>query len=159
MAEMYAVKKEQLTDIADAIRLKRDITDSLSVDDMPLQIGLIDGGGEGGILKKIGDFTFESSHTRSNTLVAELNSKIPNENKLFFILKNNAEKGTIDGEFIAGIVSKIPSPSSYLFMNCNTLFRYRIGIQIQQIIYDIKSDDILCVANEGETYSIYRFDL
>lgn len=43
MAEMYAVSKEQLTDIADAIRLKRDITDEMTVDDMPMEIGLIDG--------------------------------------------------------------------------------------------------------------------
>lgn len=45
MAEMYAVSKEQLTDIADAIRLKRDITTPLKVEDMPLEIGLIESGG------------------------------------------------------------------------------------------------------------------
>lgn len=45
MADMYAVKKETLDNIANAIRTKRDITDGISVDDMAMQIGLISGGG------------------------------------------------------------------------------------------------------------------
>lgn len=44
MSEMYAVPAEKLEDIAAAIRRKRDITTPLTVDEMPLQIGLIDGG-------------------------------------------------------------------------------------------------------------------
>ena len=44
MADMYAVKKETLDNIANAIRTKRDITDGISVDDMAMQIGLISGG-------------------------------------------------------------------------------------------------------------------
>ncbi len=39
---------EKLTDIADAIRLKRDIVTPLSLEDMALQVSLIDGGGGGG---------------------------------------------------------------------------------------------------------------
>lgn len=36
---------DKLTDIADAIRLKRDITTPLSLEDMALQVSLIEGGG------------------------------------------------------------------------------------------------------------------
>lgn len=39
---------EKLTNIADAIRLKRDIVDELTLEDMALQVSLIDGGGGGG---------------------------------------------------------------------------------------------------------------
>ncbi len=53
MADMYAVSEQALTDIADAIRLKRDITTPLTVDDMALEISLIDGGGSGGRLVTI----------------------------------------------------------------------------------------------------------
>ena len=56
MSEMYAVPAEKLEDIADAIRQKRDITTPLTVDDMPLQISLIESGGDG-MWEKIGDFT------------------------------------------------------------------------------------------------------
>lgn len=45
MAEMYAVKKDDLTAIADAIRTKRDITGEIEIPDMAMQIGLIEGGG------------------------------------------------------------------------------------------------------------------
>lgn len=41
----YAVDGDKLTAIADAIRLKRDITTDMTLDEMPLQINLIDGGG------------------------------------------------------------------------------------------------------------------
>lgn len=47
MADMYAVTEEQLGNIANAIRLKRDTTVPMTVDDMPLEISLIDGGGGG----------------------------------------------------------------------------------------------------------------
>lgn len=44
MAEKkYAVKESDLTAIADAIRLKRDITDEMTLESMPMQIGLIGG--------------------------------------------------------------------------------------------------------------------
>ena len=41
----YAVNGDILSDIADAIRQKRDIADAIPVADMAMQIGLIDGGG------------------------------------------------------------------------------------------------------------------
>lgn len=41
----YAVTDTKLTAIADAIRLKRDTAEEFSVDDMPLAISLIEGGG------------------------------------------------------------------------------------------------------------------
>lgn len=41
----YAVPEDKLTAIADAIRLKRDTTTDMTLDDMALQIGLISGGG------------------------------------------------------------------------------------------------------------------
>lgn len=41
----YAVTDSQLTAIGDAIRLKRDTAEEFSVDDMPLAISLIEGGG------------------------------------------------------------------------------------------------------------------
>ena len=47
----YAVTDTQLTNIADAIRLKRDTAEEFSVDDMPLAISLIEGGGGGFELK------------------------------------------------------------------------------------------------------------
>lgn len=48
MAEkLIAVPESLLTDIADAIRLKRDITDMIPVSDMPMQVELIEGGGGG----------------------------------------------------------------------------------------------------------------
>lgn len=43
----YAVDGDKLTAIADAIRLKRDLTTDMTLDEMPLQIGLIGGGGGG----------------------------------------------------------------------------------------------------------------
>lgn len=46
MSDMYAVPKEKLDAIADAINLKRDTVGGMEIDDMPLQIGLIEGGGE-----------------------------------------------------------------------------------------------------------------
>lgn len=45
MADLTAVPTQLLTDIADKIREKRDITDSIPVPDMAMQIGLISGGG------------------------------------------------------------------------------------------------------------------
>lgn len=46
MAEkLYTVKESDLVNIADAIRLKRDTTTPIKVEDMPLEIGLIEGGG------------------------------------------------------------------------------------------------------------------
>lgn len=61
MAEMYAVNKDTLTDIADAIRLKRDIVEPIPVDDMAMQIGLI----EGGVVQKVFEDTvvLEEDHT------------------------------------------------------------------------------------------------
>lgn len=41
----YAVSGEELHGIAEAIRLKRDITDGIPVADMAMQVGLISGGG------------------------------------------------------------------------------------------------------------------
>ena len=43
----YFIEGETLTDIADAIRLKRDTVDEINPEDMPLAISLIDGGGGG----------------------------------------------------------------------------------------------------------------
>lgn len=45
----YTVDSDRITAIADAIRLKRDIVDEMTLDDMPMQIGLIDSG-SGGVL-------------------------------------------------------------------------------------------------------------
>lgn len=42
---MYTVPGQALIDIADAIRVKRDTVGAISVEDMPMEIGLIDGGG------------------------------------------------------------------------------------------------------------------
>lgn len=45
MAEkLIAVPEQKLTDIADAIRLKRDLAEPIPVEDMAMQIGLIEGG-------------------------------------------------------------------------------------------------------------------
>lgn len=55
MGDMYAVDGDVLADIATAIRTKRDITDGISVADMPMQIGLISGGVSG--FEYIGDVT------------------------------------------------------------------------------------------------------
>lgn len=41
--ELYAVPKSKLDAIADAINSKRDTVGGMEIDDMPLQIGLIDG--------------------------------------------------------------------------------------------------------------------
>lgn len=46
MAELTAVPTQLLTDIADKIREKRDITTPIKVEDMPMQIGLIEGGSD-----------------------------------------------------------------------------------------------------------------
>ena len=45
MADLTAVPTQLLTDIADAIRTKRDITEPIKAQDMAMQIGLIGGGG------------------------------------------------------------------------------------------------------------------
>lgn len=42
---MYAVPKEKLDAIVDAINLKRDRVGGMEIDDMPLEIGLIEGSG------------------------------------------------------------------------------------------------------------------
>lgn len=42
---IYRIEGETLTDIADAIRLKRDIVSEIPPEDMGMQVGLIDGGG------------------------------------------------------------------------------------------------------------------
>lgn len=47
MSQLYTIPDETLTEIADAIRLKRDIADEIAPEDMPLEISLIDGGGSG----------------------------------------------------------------------------------------------------------------
>lgn len=44
----YAVTDSQLTAIADEIRLKRDTSEEYTIDDMPLAISLIEGGGGSG---------------------------------------------------------------------------------------------------------------
>lgn len=44
----YFIEGDTLTDIADAIRLKRDIATEIATEDMALQVSLIDGGGGGG---------------------------------------------------------------------------------------------------------------
>jgi len=63
----YGVTDTQLTAIADAIRLKRDIVTEMTVDDMPLQIGLIDGGGGTQVLDGViqGTTTSVSSNATS----------------------------------------------------------------------------------------------
>lgn len=45
MADKHIIQAQTLTDIADAIRLKRDIVEEIIPEDMPLQIGLIPTGG------------------------------------------------------------------------------------------------------------------
>jgi len=45
----YAVPEENLTAIADAIRLKSGSAAPITIEDMPLAISLIDGGGGGGL--------------------------------------------------------------------------------------------------------------
>lgn len=64
MVDLYTVPVEKLTSIADAIRLKRDMVDEMSVDDMPMQIGLIGGGRE-----EIVNIPYSSSVTTVNQAI------------------------------------------------------------------------------------------
>lgn len=57
MAKLYAVSEEELQAIGNAIRTKRDITTPIEVENMPLEISLIDGGGGVQIPGRIIDIT------------------------------------------------------------------------------------------------------
>ena len=72
---------EKLKTIADAIRLKRDISDEMTLEDMAMQIGLIDGGGTD--LKRINVLKFTPSE-KTGTLYLEF----PNAPIVGIIYKN-----------------------------------------------------------------------
>lgn len=71
----YAVPEDKLTAIADAIRLKRDLTTDMTLDDMALQIGLIDGGG-GDVKVEQGTFTLDAEV--QNYIIPHSLSELPN---------------------------------------------------------------------------------
>ncbi len=60
----YFIEDETLTDIADAIRLKRDIVTEITPEDMPLQVALIESGGGGATIGRTlvvaNDSTFDA---------------------------------------------------------------------------------------------------
>lgn len=64
---MYAVPGQALIDIADAIRTKRDTVGAIGVEDMPLEIGLIEG--RGNVTVSRGEYTITSA---SNPVIATL---------------------------------------------------------------------------------------
>lgn len=69
----YFIEGTTLTDIADAIRLKRDIVDEINPEDMPLEISLIDGGGGGGFIE--GEFTSGNFNTQKTIPVSNPDNK------------------------------------------------------------------------------------
>ena len=89
----YGVTDTQLTAIADAIRLKRDIVSDITVDDMPTQIGLIEGEshnwsaiGYSGEPEFIGDGYDYAVQIKENwTNIANLQSKFANNNDLIIM--------------------------------------------------------------------------
>lgn len=71
----YAVPEENLTAIADAIRLKSDSAAPITVEDMPLAISLIDGGGGASAF----DVTFSDS-----TNIVQIPQLVGHENFVFY---------------------------------------------------------------------------
>lgn len=78
---------DKLTAIADAIRLKRDLTTDMTLDEMPLQIALIDGGGGGGIEMQSGTFTppVTSNYKYETSIPITDFTKLYRTNALFYM--------------------------------------------------------------------------
>lgn len=75
----YFIEDTTLTDIADAIRLKRDIVTEINPENMPLEISLIDGGGGG--LEKLIDYT----HPNATNINAPVNITLPKVCHIVFV--------------------------------------------------------------------------
>lgn len=90
----YAVTDSQLTAIADEIRLKRDTSEEYTVDEMPLAISLIEGGGGGSEMPWVLDQTIEVSgdvtqilcdlNTSSNEIMIVSDGSITSSGSKFF---------------------------------------------------------------------------
>lgn len=95
---MYAVNGDILSDIADAIRQKRDIADAIPVADMAMQIGLIAGGG--GLKFASGDFTLTADS--SNVSVSYSLQSKPN---LFLVFCDRSQiTASTSGFYIASLI-------------------------------------------------------
>lgn len=74
---LISVPKGQLTAIGDAIRAKRDTAAPIEIPDMPMEIGLIEGGGGGGGLELIYDTTLEVDYTDTANIATLLSIPTP----------------------------------------------------------------------------------
>lgn len=93
---LYAVPGQKLIDIADQIRLKRDIATLLTVDEMPLQIGLIESGGSDGY--SIHEVEFDSPGGNQGNFVYNIKPKYIGECYWFYFYpleETNTATGTI----------------------------------------------------------------
>lgn len=96
MADKSIINNSTLTDIADAIRLKRDLVRGIDPADMALQIQLIE---SGGIEIQSGTITM-ASHNYSIYLPKDQLPKIYIKNSLFHIFRNNLIAPAISDRYV-----------------------------------------------------------
>lgn len=141
----YTVDSDRIKDIADAIRLKRDITDEMTLEDMPMQIGLIEGGGsdiDGTIIIKTA--TIEKTVESADILVP---FQIPNFNPekiitLFVIRKGFEEESYPSAQWVGIGYSRTFTQDVFLpirplsvsvYNNAGKINYYNSGVSCTQV--------------------------
>ena len=145
MADMYAVKKETLDNIAQAIRLKRDITDGISVDDMAMQIGLISGGTEFDSV----EFDYELAEDITSTSTIALIDGIDSVSDLLAKYIIGDDGSLIFGNRIAVDVAVMNSISGNSFNSAKII--YNCFCSANNMIRRLPSS--FAIANEDNTYT------
>lgn len=183
MAEkIYAVPESKLTQMADTIRLKRDIATPMDFDEMILQTSLIDGGG-GLQMELIGEETIYLPETSETLDETELNIDIVNSNYAWFIFTISCdgicEANDNWGGYTLGVFGRHPSNRGLMavqsifyrgggnninevkqYSTANSISTYGVGLKnnVTETILYRKTNNTMKKAMAGNyTIKIYGF--